>query len=162
MKFAETLTGVAATATSLTFEESEVTTDQAATIGCWFIHAPGQSPLWSRYILACIHLREMPGATQAIIDVPGSTHQVFLYALDPDKNPQMRDLKSWSALRPINFSMQLELPSDDKARELLGLAAQAICDGTLWAEPPLSGQREPWYTSLIRTAAHLRGEEHAP
>jgi hypothetical protein len=29
-----------------------------------------------------------------------------------------------------------------------------------WVEPPLSGQKEPWHTVLIRSAAHLRGEPH--
>jgi hypothetical protein len=34
--------------------------------------------------------------------------------------------------------------------------------GILPAEPPLAGAVEPWRTCLLKSAAHQRGEVHAP
>lgn len=132
-----------------------------ATVTVWFIEAPGQSPTWSHYLLSVVHLREVVGVPAAVVNVPGATHEVMLFALDPGQNPEPGRAESWSPLFPLNVVLQLELPNDAAAAELCGLAAQAVVDGLLWAEPPMSGQREPWRSSLLKTAAHLRGEAHA-
>lgn len=134
--------------------------DHNATLATWFITAPGQSLFWPNFLLAIYHLRDMEGVRPAVKTYEGVTHELVLAALNPDKNPQPLNIETWQHLRPINFLIQLELPSDEKAKELLALAAHAIVDGVLWAEPPLSGQQEPWRSSMLRTAAHLRGEAH--
>lgn len=135
--------------------------DMAATVAYWFITAPGQSIAWDKYGLAVYHLRDIPGVKPAVKDYAAITHELTLCALSPDGNPDPMNMQSWHALRPINLCMQLELPSDDAARTLAELAARAVVDGHLWAEPPLSGMKEPWRSSMIQTAAHLRGEPHA-
>ena len=93
-------------------------------------------------------------------EYPDVSHELILIALDPSRGLNPLDISSWAHLTPINFFIQLELPSDEKAMELLGLAARGVVDGLLWAEPPLSGQQEPWRTSMLQTSAHMRGEEH--
>jgi hypothetical protein len=136
--------------------------DTTATIATWFLHCPRQSPAWDRYGLSIVSLRDIDGVPPANVRVLGATHEVLLLAFDPKHEPRADDPNTWVALRPINVCEQVTLPDDDAARELLTLAARAVVNGVLFAEPPLSVQGEPWRTSLIKTSAHLRGEEHAP
>lgn len=158
-----TLTGPAGTATEVLIEGPYDPPDQAATVAAWFLDCPGQSPAWRHYALCVIHLRPIDGVLPAHIRVPGSTHEVSLFALNPEGRPIAADpAKTWHPLHPLNVMEQLQLPSDAAARELAQLAANAVVNGILPAEPPLSGAVEPWRTSMIKTAAHVRGEEHAP
>ncbi len=153
-----TLTGPAGTATEQFVEDPPAHT---ATVAAWFLDCPGQSPAWRHYGLSVIHLRPIEGMQSPVINIPGATHEVLLLAFDPQGSPVADDPETWSFLTPINVSEQIQLPSDEKAVKLLEQAARAVVDGILWAEPPLSGQVEPWRTSLIKTAAHARGEVHA-
>lgn len=131
-----------------------------ATVRFYFMQVPGQSLFWDKYGLGIVHLRAEDGLPEPKIAIPHATHELFLYAMDPDKNPTEEDKETWFALRPVNFVIQLQLPSDDEAKILCTLAAQAVLDAKLWAEPMLSGQQEPWRRIMLQTAAHLRGEEH--
>lgn len=148
-------------AQELTFGELD-TPDQAGTVASWFLDCPGQSPAWQHYNLSIIHLRDIEGVKSAIVTVPHATHEVMLFALDPARNPVPTDTSSWSFLRPVNVCEQIQLPDDGAASELLYDCARAVVNGILPAEPPLAGAVEPWRTALIKTAAHQRGEEHAP
>lgn len=133
-----------------------------ASVASWLLRCPGQSPAWEHYALDVVHLREVPGAPAPVVSVPGATHEVILAALDPELQPEPTNPVKWSRLHPLNAVEQVQLPDDDAAVGLLAMCAQAVVDGILPAEPPLSGQVEPWRSTLIKSAAHLRGEEHAP
>ena len=136
--------------------------DHGAHIGTWLLHCPGQSPAWEHYMLSAVHLRPIPGESKpATIKVPGATHEFLVLALNPERTPTP-DNPPWPHLTPANVVEQVELPDDAAAAELLALCAQAVVDGVLPAEPPLAGQVEPWRTVLIKSAAHARGEVHAP
>lgn len=130
------------------------------TVAAWIVHAPGQSPAWSHYLVSAVHLRDVDGAPAPVINVPGATHEVLVIALEG--TPKASRPSTWKYLTPVNVVEQVELPSDDDATELVRLAVHAVCDGALPAEPALSGQVEPWRSTLIRTSAHMRGEPHAP
>lgn len=134
--------------------------DWEATVALWFFDCPSQSPAWHNYMLGAVHLRPIEGVKPPVINVPGATHEVLLAALDPRREPTS-DVRTWELLHPLNVCEQVELPDDEAARELLFKCAMAVVVGVLPAEPMLSGARE-WRTALIKTAAHLRGEEHAP
>lgn len=142
------LSGVAGRATLLELSERDDPA-QSGTVSAWLLVCPGQAAGWTHYIAAVVHLRW-----------PKATHEVLVYALDSTRNPSPSDPASWCPLLPLNVCEQLELPSDAAAAELLELAVAAVLAGKLWAEPPLSGQLEPWRTVLLQTAAHLRGEPH--
>jgi len=153
------LSGVAGRATLLELSERDDPA-QSGTVSAWLLVCPGQAAGWTHYIAAVVHLRPIDGAQPAYVRWPAATHEVLLYALDPGRNPSPTDPSSWCPLLPLNVCEQLELPSDAAAVQLLELSVAAVLDGRLWAEPPLSGQAEPWQTTLLQTAAHLRGEPH--
>ena len=157
------LSGPAGTATELNWKrERRDPPDWTATLAGWFLNCPGQSPAWEHYLLSIIHLRPIEGVKPAVVNVPGATHEILMVALDPGKNPKPEDSYSWSFLRPTNLMEQVQLPDDESAVDLLHDCVVAVLDGRLWAEPMLSGQVEPWRTVLVKAAAHIRGEEHAP
>jgi hypothetical protein len=151
--------GIAGRATEILAElEPSDPPDISATLGMWFLDCPGQSPAWRHYHLAIIHLRPIDGVKPAHISRQGATHEVMLFALDPAKNPVPDNVETWSWLRPTNFIGQLELPSDEDAKRVVGILARAVVGGILWAEPPLSGQREPWESQLRQLEAHAAGK----
>jgi hypothetical protein len=132
--------------------------DVSATLGAWFLQCPGQSPAWQHYHLSVIHLRPILGVKPATINRQGATHEVMLAALDPKYNPLPDDMGTWHWLLPLNFVGQLELPSDENAKTVLDILARAVADGFLWAEPPLSLQREPWESQLRHLEEHAKGK----
>jgi len=124
-------------------------------IGNWFIEAPNQSPAWQHYLLSGVHLRPIEGVKPAVIAFPGATHEFMMYALAPDRKPEPLDDSTWSFLTPHNLSEQFTARDDATAAKLLELCATSICFGRLWAEPPLSGQVEPWRTYLRQWSREL-------
>jgi hypothetical protein len=141
--------GVAGRATEIVHTlEAGDRPDFGATLAMWFLDCPMQATAWRHYNLAIIHLRPIEGVKPAIIRSPGATHEVMLFALNPKLNPSPTNAKSWQYLSPYNFLGQLKLPSDEEAKRGLEAMARDVANGRLWAEPPLSMQREPWETVL--------------
>lgn len=128
-------------------------------IAIWLLHCPNQSPAWCHFMLSCLHLRPIAADPEPNIYVAGATHEIVLVAIDPATNPSpTSSYWEWNYLPSTNMWEQIQVPNDEAAVELTSLAAQAVVDGYLWAEPPLSGQKEPWHTVLADTASHYRGE----
>lgn len=152
------MTGPCGTATRVQFAPSLPPHSGVAT---WWVHAPGQSAGWQNFALHVIHLRDLPGVPAAHVRVGGATHEVMVLAVDPTAPCDPTDPSTWRYLFPQNVAEQVHLHDDAEAEVLGELCAKAIVDGHLWAEPPLSGQVEPWRSSMILTTAHLRGEPHA-
>jgi hypothetical protein len=148
--------GPAGRAVEVTIEDPR---PMSTAVSTWILECPGQSPAWTHYLLTVVHLRDQEGADPAVVNVPHATHEVGVLALDP-KPFVLEDPSTWVPLFPVNVSEQLQLPDDAAAVTLAQLCARAVVNGMLPAEPPLAGAKEPWRTSLIQTAAHLRGEEH--
>lgn len=155
------LIGNAGIATEVVVDEFDTPAASAA-LSTWFLQCPRQSPAWEHYTLNVVHLREAPGVTPPVITVPGATHEILVVALDPETKPTADDPQSWAFLWPVNVREQFTVDDDEDAIELAKMAAQAVVNGLLPAEPALAGAVEPWRTAIIRTSAHLRGEEHAP
>lgn len=127
--------------------------DYIASIGTWFIEAPGQSPAWRHFVLSAIHLRLIEGVKPPVIREAGATHEFMMLALDPAKNPEPLNPTTWSFLLPFNLEEQVTVYSDAAAAQILDLCASNVAHGHLWAEPPLSGQVEPWRSFLQRLAS---------
>lgn len=151
--------GVAGRATEIIYTpEAGDKPDFRATVAMWFLDCPGQSSAWQHYHLVVIHLRPIEGVKPAYILREGATHEVMLFALDPKRKPSPTKVESWRYLSPYNYMGQLRLPSDEEAKRGLEAMARGVAAGRLWAEPPLSLQREPWDTQLKLWEAHAAGK----
>lgn len=102
---------------------------QSVTLPCWIAHAPYAHPIWSNYAVMCVALRESPGVPKPVINMPGATHEIMVFALDPNFVPAVDDFPKF--LQPVNFAAQFIEPDDLSATVRVQQAVQDIIDGTL-------------------------------
>lgn len=140
----------------------------AQTVCQWLITAPIYHPLWSQYALFVVRLDPgVPGFREPYLQFPGATHELCVVALDPDHPATAQAMGApgfaLRFLNPVNHAHQFTA-TDEEMRTLADLAAHAVVDGALNPETGDAPEaiREAWLTSMVRTLAHLRGEEHAP
>lgn len=113
LKFKEgrppTLTGPFGRAWEIDLERSRVVNADEfkgrpdARLACWLVDEPQTNILWRAYFLSLVHLRPLPGVKPPIIHRIGSTHEIMVYACDPD---EVFDLDRPSAawfLHPVNY-----------------------------------------------------------
>ena len=100
-----------------------------ASLRTWIIKAPYAHPLWSYYVLAVVHLRPIDGMPDPIIRLKGATHEMFLFALDPEK-PVALDKKP-SLLHPANFIAQFIAAHDMDAVRMIDETASDVVTGRL-------------------------------
>lgn len=124
-------------------------------------------PVWDQWVIACVGLGEVPGLPPPHLQFEGATHEVLIITVDPD-HPVTPELVAQPGaklhyLQPINLAHQFTA-TDDEMRLLCAGVAWAIVHGYEPPEPPLDygSFREGWLVSMVKTLAHLRGEEHAP
>lgn len=154
--------------------------DTAETVCSWVITSPIWHPAWSQYNLFVVRLRfGVPGFPDPKLRFVGATHELEVVALNPEHGPYTQQLiverdytLPW--LQPINISEQFTA-TDAEMEQLAGLCVLGVLNGVLNPEtsilapsglaPLLASHpgriREAWLTSMVRTLAHIRGEEHA-
>lgn len=101
----------------------------SVTLPSWIASAPYAHPVWSYYAILCIALRDVPGVPKAKINLEGATHEVMVFALDPDVVPVIDDTPR--VLRPINFVGQFVATDDAAAEARIRQAVQDVIDGKL-------------------------------
>jgi hypothetical protein len=118
--------------------------DHAGVAG-WLIEAPWAHPFWHSYRLSLIHLRPMEGLAEPIIYLEGATHEIVLYALNPEtpREPALLSTGDVAVLDPPNFVAQMIMGSDDAAADKVGAAVDMICQGRL---SPDTDFRSQWIT----------------
>lgn len=141
----------------------------AETVCSWILTHPQGHPLWSQYLLCVVRLTDNPDFPPPVRQFQGATHELLVVALNPDKGPYAPDNMdrfldgTLPFLTPVNIAHQIE-GTDDEASMLATYAAWGVTVGALWpetADAP-SRVRAQWKSSLVKTLAHIRGEEHAP
>lgn len=144
-KYPPTRRGNNAEAWNVDLKSPEVVAPQKgrphSSIVSWVIHAPWAHIMWANYWLVVSHLRPLPGLPPAIITVPGATHEVCLFALSPDKAPNLYDPYS-SILRPVNFVTQFAPGSDEAAAAKAEEAVIEVMRGLL---NPDTDFRSQWF-----------------
>jgi hypothetical protein len=125
------------------YKQLGVKPEQDACLDHWIVEAPWAHPAWHSYSLVLIHLRPMADRRKTLIYLDGATHELWLYALDPekDRNPMQKTgiVDCW--LNPKNFSAQFIEISDDLARKRVREAVMSICAGRL---NPDTDARQQW------------------
>jgi hypothetical protein len=150
--------------------EMEGLPNSEETVCHWLITAPAFHPFWSQYILAVVRLRDLPGFPPPVRQFQGATHELLVVTLNPEHGPYDAGLpRKYAAegnlpyLTPINIAHQIE-GTDSEAGELAAWAAWGVVNGHLEPESSNGAERirAEWESSLVKTLAHMRGEEHAP
>lgn len=100
-----------------------------SSIVSWLIEAKNANPMWHSYAMHLIHLRDMPGLGRPKIYLPGATHEIMLFALNPE---MARDLQNYPhVLLPINFAAQFIAICDDWAIARINETVFEIVNGGL-------------------------------
>lgn len=106
-----------------------------AHVGYWLIHMPGVHAFWSFWTVSIASLRDLQGVPQATVKVPGATHEILAFAVDPDWKPiaewwtQGPDAVGRKLMEPVDLVHQFALDDDERARDLGELFVRACCDG---------------------------------
>ncbi len=144
----------------------------ADTTTCWWLLTGNWHPIWTQFVLTVVTLADRPGAPPARLQHPGMTHELIVVALDPGEPPRrhsatlietggLRGVGGW--LEPVDVVQQFTA-TDEEMRQVAELAAQACIDGILMpsTDDARTFYREQWLQAIVKTLAHLRGEEHTP
>lgn len=117
-------------------ERGDFTAEQAArdsTVAQWLIAAPGAHPVWHSYMLLLMHLR--PNGLETKFYLPNATHELWLYALDPEGDRQkLLEFglgKHCRWLTPCNFAAQIIAANDAEAFGRIESAVDDIISGQL-------------------------------
>lgn len=108
--------------------------DDDATLVHWIIEAPWAHPAWHSYSLVLIHLRPLPEGRSSLIYLPGASHEMWLFALDPkrDRRPLIASCTpDRNFMEPANFMAQFIARNDEGALSRIERAVEDICDGRL-------------------------------
>lgn len=128
---------------------------QGAEICFWIVEAPWAHPMWHSYMLSAVHLRPCDGFPPAVVNLPGATHEVMLYALDPSRTPRLDRIPR--LLNPSNFHGQWIAESDDAAIAKVESCVDMILAGRL---SPDTDFRREWIE--LFSASNMRGPDIPP
>jgi hypothetical protein len=155
--------------------------DTAETVCRWVITAPQANPFWSQYALGVVRLRSgVPGFPEPQLRFVGASHELHVVTLNPEHGPYTPERVAGELdhglpfLEPVNIVEQFTA-TDDEMRHLAGLAVLGVLHGLLTPETAViaptglighvqhipNETRERWLTALVKSLAHIRGEEHA-
>lgn len=102
------------------------------TLASWIVEARWAHPLWHSYNIFLTHLRPTPGLPDATLYRSDATHELVLFALDPQQ-PREQQLRSsrpaW--LTPANFAAQLAEPTDQAAIARVDASVDLVLSGEL-------------------------------
>jgi hypothetical protein len=110
----------------------------------WLIEAPAAHPVWHSYWLHCVYLRPntVRGALPTKWYLEGATHELWLWALDPDQpRAPMLQRGAVKYLTPSNFAAQFIAADDATAAQRIRDAVTDICQGRL---SPDTDYRRMW------------------
>ena len=96
------------------------------------VEAPWAHPIWHSYAVILVHLRPLPDGRPTKFYLAAATHEIWLYALDPDQPRQpMIEFGQPKWLTPMNFGAQFIAASDEAAKLKVEEAVQDIVAGKL-------------------------------
>jgi hypothetical protein len=138
------------------------------TVCSWVITSPIWHPSWSQYWLNVVRLRfGVPGFPDPVLRFAGATHELSLVVLDPHRGPWTRTKvaatkRQLPFLLPVNIAEQFTA-TDVEMATLAAFCAVGVLHGALNPETSDAPERirEDWLSSMVKTLAHMRGEDHA-
>lgn len=135
----------------------EVAKQKETCLACYFLDLPQVHPIWPRYQLAVVHLRDVPGLRPAVRWYPEAEYELAIYALNPGCSPRPDDVGTWQQLQPANMVFQFHGTGGAGAAQLADEIAPLIVEGRLWVETSdVRGERERWEAYLKRHVELIR------
>lgn len=127
-------------------------------LGGWLLDIPNVSPAWRHFYLSVIHLRDEPGDDPAVLEFPGATHELVLWALDHTQGePDRHRPQEFRRMQPINVHLQFAADTDEQAVSVLQHVAQALVDGSLPVEPVgIRDADKVWAERVAWFAGHVK------
>ncbi|KKK65663.1 hypothetical protein LCGC14_2971880 [marine sediment metagenome] len=113
------------------------------TVGYWLVFAPWAHLAWQYHAISLTHLRGLANGKPPNIVLPGATHELLIFALDPKHDIDPYNLRT---LEPISIAQQFISENDAKALSILEKCIQRIADGEL---SPDSDFRKVWHHILV-------------
>lgn len=140
-----------------------------ALCGSFLIWSPDAHPSWRHYWLSSVHLRPLPGDPTPLRALPGATHELALFAVDPGSPFEAVEILGGIAvahavaLQPANLVAQYAALGDQAARDFTGQVARALVAGRIILEPVgILGARDFNRGTLeVLAIEHLDGEADA-
>lgn len=103
----------------------------SASLRAVLLHRPDAHPAWHTYLLGLIHLRPIAGYGAAVLEHPSATHELTIFALDPQSTPDPADISSLKPLLPPNLVYQLRGYTDERALSLFKAFSAALSERVL-------------------------------
>ncbi|MEV0477517.1 hypothetical protein AB0I50_48175, partial [Streptomyces prunicolor] len=122
--------------------------------------------IWDQYILGLVSLADLPNTPPPFRQRPGVTHELIVFALDPEQGPY--EAATFNSLQlaeyvltPVNVVEQFTC-TDDQARRLAAQCASAVVNGILIPETGDAPDRirAAWRQSIHQTLNHLLDPHH--
>jgi hypothetical protein len=127
----------------------------AITVASWIVEARYAHPVWHSYMVGCVALRDVPGVPPATIHLPGATHEVMVYALNPEHRRALNGITPF--LTPGNFHGQWRAESDAAAACFIEETVQLVID---WRLSPDTDFRRDWIARF--SASNMKGPDVPP
>lgn len=124
----------------------------------WVVHAPWAHPLWEYYFVSLIHLRSVAGVQDATKYAPDATHEIGVFAVDPNKIPESGETPNY--LSPPNFIGQFGRSSDEIAIEYALSCLHEVCDGALSPDTDFRREWESRFPYLAPRVVPMTGSVH--
>lgn len=128
--------------------------DTVCALDRWILWLPGYHAMWSCYVLVACHLRNLPGVTPAVKHFPEATHEISLWANDPERVQVALEKGGFAPLEPANYVKQIILRDDAACNRLAEDIAVEFINARLLPEPQgIRGAREMFDEFVDRLVA---------
>jgi hypothetical protein len=95
------------------------------------LRRPDAHPVWHDYLVSLCHLRNAPELPKADKWSEHISHEILIYALNPDVDPDPGLASTISVLSPVNLIHQFEALEDDQALAIFSSFTRMLADGRL-------------------------------
>ncbi len=134
--------------------------DHTASLGSWIVNVPGAHPYWEHWLVALVHLRDIPGVRPAYKKYPEAEFEFSIHSIDPLSCPKPdpdNALEGFPLLSPVDVVEQFHGISDRDVVRIGHGAVQAIVQGHV---SPDQDYRSVWHELITGTVGHFRQGVH--
>ena len=121
-------------------------------LATFLVNSPIAHPIWSYWMVALVHLRDIPGVPPARKHYPDAEFEFAIASIDPDHGIPDPDKGPWPLLEPLDCVVQLHGVTDEQAAELCEKAVQLMVHQGI---SPDSDNRGWWKIAIWNAVEHV-------